>query len=103
MFNSFFTMRERCESCGLATEREEGNFIGAVAINTIVSFGSMALALLIGIIVMAPDIEVGPLLLATCAAAIIVPILFFPFSKTLWNAIDLAMRPATPDEVRSNP
>ena len=30
--------------------------------------------------------------IAGVAAALLVPLLFYPFSKTLWSAIDLAMR-----------
>ena len=32
------------------------------------------------------------------ATALIVPLAFFPVSKTLWSAIDLAMRPLEPDD-----
>ncbi len=35
---------------------------------------------------------------AIVATAIIVPLAFYPVSKTLWSAIDLAMRPLEPDD-----
>jgi hypothetical protein len=31
--------------------------------------------------------------------AIVFPIVFYPFSKTIWTAIDLRMRPPEGDEV----
>jgi hypothetical protein len=32
--------------------------------------------------------------------ALLVPVVFYPFSRTIWNSIDLAMRPVEPrDEV----
>jgi hypothetical protein len=34
----------------------------------------------------------------TVTVAIVVPIAFYPFSKTLWSAVDLAMRPLEPDD-----
>jgi hypothetical protein len=39
------------------------------------------------------------LLVACLAVAVVVPVLFFPLSKTIWLAIDLRFRPAGPDEV----
>jgi hypothetical protein len=30
--------------------------------------------------------------------AVVVPLVFFPWSKTLWSAIDLAMRPLEPED-----
>ncbi len=35
---------------------------------------------------------------ATAFAALAVPFLFFPYSRTLWSAIDLAMRPLDYDD-----
>ena len=35
---------------------------------------------------------------AVVAVAVVVPLLFYPVSKTLWSAIDLAMRPLEPDD-----
>jgi hypothetical protein len=32
------------------------------------------------------------------AVAVVVPLAFYPVSKTLWSAIDLAMRPLEPDD-----
>jgi hypothetical protein len=32
------------------------------------------------------------------ATAVVVPLAFYPVSKTLWSAIDLAMRPLEPDD-----
>ncbi len=34
----------------------------------------------------------------TVIGALVVPLLFFPFSRTIWCAIDLAMRPLEFDE-----
>ena len=35
----------------------------------------------------------GPIVAAAIAVAIVVPVLFYPSSKTLWTAIDLFMHP----------
>ena len=39
-----------------------------------------------------------PIGLATVIGALAAPFLFFPFSRTIWSAIDLAMRPLEFDE-----
>jgi hypothetical protein len=35
---------------------------------------------------------------AIVATAVVVPLAFYPVSKTLWSAIDLAMRPLEPED-----
>lgn len=92
-------MRERCPGCGLRTERVVGHFVGAVGINTIFSFATMAITLVAAFILTYPELPIVPLLALGLGVAIFVPILFWPFSQTLWTAIDLAMRPAERSEL----
>ena len=96
MFESFFRMRPRCPRCNLSLERIEGHWIGALGMNTVVSFGALLITLVIGLVLTWPEPEPIPLLVACVAVAIVVPVLFFPVSKMLWSAIDLAMRPLEP-------
>jgi hypothetical protein len=37
------------------------------------------------------------------AVMILLPVLFFPFSKTLWLAFDLIFRPSVPGDTESRP
>ena len=92
-------MAENCHRCGLKFERIEGHWIGAIGINTIVSFGMLLATLVFSLIVTFPDFPVIPLMILHVAVAVIVPILFFPISRTLWTAIDIALRPLEPHEV----
>ena len=92
-FRGWFAKVERCQTCGYRYEREPGFLLGAVTINTIVTFGLLAAVLLVGTILSYPDIAVVPMLIASGAVAILVPIIFYPFSYTIWAAVDLAMRP----------
>jgi uncharacterized protein (DUF983 family) len=92
-FRGWFAKVERCRTCGYRYEREPGFLLGAVTINTIVTFGLLAAVLLVGTILSYPDIAVVPMLIASGAVAILVPIIFYPFSYTIWAAVDLAMRP----------
>ena len=61
--------------------------------NTIVTFGLLAAVLLVGSILSYPDIAVVPMLIVAGLVAVVVPIVFYPFSYTIWAAVDLTMRP----------
>jgi hypothetical protein len=67
--------------------------------NTIVTFGLLGVVLLVGSILTYPDLAVVPMLAAAVVVTVVVPILFYPVSYTLWAAIDLTMRPLEPAEV----
>jgi uncharacterized protein (DUF983 family) len=98
LFRSWFRVRDRCPRCNFPFERIEGHWLGALGMNTIVSFGVLLATLAIGLVVTYPEPPVAPLLLLGVAIAFLVPLLFFPVSKTLWSAIDLLMRPLEPDD-----
>ncbi len=99
LFRRWVIMTEDCPRCGLHFERIEGHWIGAIGINTIVSFGVLLITMIVGLIASAPDIQVVPLTLLCVSVAALFPILFYPFSKTVWTAIDIGMRPLEPHEV----
>ena len=91
-------MVERCPRCGFLFERSEGQFIGAIGMNTIVTFGALLITIVVGFIITSPDIAVVPLLVAGLSVAALLPIFFYPFSKTTWTAVDLTMTPLEPGE-----
>jgi uncharacterized protein (DUF983 family) len=96
---AWFKRYERCPTCGYRYERQPGFMLGAVTMNTVVTFGLLAGVLLIGSILSYPDIAVGPILVCSAIVAVVVPIVFYPFSYTIWAAVDLAMRPLDRTEV----
>jgi uncharacterized protein (DUF983 family) len=95
-FASWFSMRDRCPRCNLSFDRVEGHWIGALGMNTVVSFGALLAVLVGGVVLSWPDPPGTGVLVATVATAVVVPLAFFPSSRTLWSAIDLAMRPLEP-------
>jgi uncharacterized protein (DUF983 family) len=97
-FESWFSMRERCPRCNLSLERVEGHWIGALGMNTVVSFAALAVTLVIGFATAWPERPGAWLLPTAVGVAIVVPMLFFGSSRTLWSAIDLAMRPLEPGD-----
>jgi uncharacterized protein (DUF983 family) len=98
LFRRWFTMVERCPRCSLRFERIEGHWLGALGLNTIISFTLLFVVVVAGLVLSHPDYAMLPLAVAAGATAVLVPLAFFPFSKTLWTAIDLIMRPLAPGE-----
>jgi len=94
-------MLERCSRCHLRLEPEEGAFLGALALNYGVT-GLAFIGLLVGwLAVTLPDVQIVPLMIASLAVVVIVPILFFPFSKTIWVALDLLLHRVDPKDSES--
>ena len=102
MFATWFRMVERCPGCRLRFERENDFFLGAYVINLAVTEGLLAIALLAYVFRLSadPDTDKLPVMVAAVILAVAGPALFFPFSRTIWAAIDLAMRPV-PDETQA--
>jgi uncharacterized protein (DUF983 family) len=79
-----------CPRCGLHFEREQGYFAGALAINIAV-VGAVFVVVLAALIAMTiPDIPVAPLLAVLVPIMLFGPILYYPYSKTVWMAVDRA-------------
>jgi len=101
LFEGWFTMTDHCPTCGLRFEREEGFFLGAWVMNYAAASLVVAIVLVavIAIEVAHPGANLVPIALVGMASAVITPIVCYPFSKTLWVAIELIMRPLDPREV----
>src|ERR1700730_12126716 len=90
LFHRYFTMVDDCPRCGLHFEREHGYWAGALAINSGVAVAVFIVTFGVGLAFTAPDVPVGPLLAILIPLMILVPLLGYPFSKTLWVAVDRA-------------
>src|SRR6185436_4976430 len=82
VFSGWFAMRESCPHCGLHFEREPGYFVGAIYVNyaatDVESLGvPIALDVAFGLALWA-QVAIG------AALAVVVPILFFRYSRSLW-------------------
>lgn len=96
-FTGWFAKQDRCRTCGIGWRRGyEGFELGALAISAIVCLGSLIVGLGIGVIATSPDIPVRQMILVLGAGAIVLPVAVYPISYTVWQAVDIAMRP--PDE-----
>ncbi len=96
VFTSWFEVRDRCPRCHFPIRREEGHWLGAIGINTIVTLGALVLTLLVGFVLTWEERRAAPIFISSFLVAGLVPLIFFGSSQTLWSAIDLAMRPLAP-------
>ena|SRR5215208_6076797 len=100
IFRSWFRMRPFCPSCGLPLERgEEGYQVGSYMFNIIAAELIFVLVFLAVVLMTWPEPPWRLLQYGGIILMILAPILFFPFSKTLFLAFDLLFRPATRDEL----
>jgi uncharacterized protein (DUF983 family) len=87
----WFGKYDRCQTCGIRWRREEGFELGAVTINTVLTFIALTVGMTIGFVMTSPDIPVWPLVLSLVGVAILMPIVIYPFTFTIWLALDLAV------------
>ena len=91
---SWWKVRKTCELCGLRFDRGENDyFIGAYTINLIVAELIVVAAILVGMALSWPNVPWTLLMYALVPLAVLAPVLTFPFSRALWLAIDLRLRP----------
>lgn len=95
-FRSWFKVRERCPRCRFPLQREEGWWLGGIGMNTVVSFGLVGLALLVSFALTWHDRRGVFVFVPAFTVAIVVPVLFFGSSQTLWSAMHLALDPVEP-------
>jgi uncharacterized protein (DUF983 family) len=90
LFRRWFRMVETCPNCRLKFEREPGYWVGAIAINTAVIGFLFVVVLVAFSAATVPDIPWVTLLLIELPLMALGPVFFYPFSKTLWVAVDRA-------------
>jgi uncharacterized protein (DUF983 family) len=104
LFRSLTTMVERCPRCGLSFEHEEGYWVGAMTVNVMAVLLLGIIGLGLAVLVTWPDIPVVPIMVIGLIATALFPILFYPLSKTIWVALDLAFfNRGTTNEGRRSP
>lgn len=100
LFRRWFTISERCPRCGLKFERIEGHWIGAIGMNTILTFGTLLVLLaVVMVIVVGSDVPRWWIAGGGVVLALAIPPTIDPFTRTLWTAIDIGMRPLEAHEV----
>ncbi len=95
IFRSWFRLREACPACRIPFERgEQGYIVGAYMFNIIAAELAFA-GVFVGVLLATwPDPPWTLLTWGGMALTVLMPVLFYPFSKTLFLAFDLVWRPS---------
>lgn len=101
IFRSWFRMKERCPRCGYLFEREPGFFIGSYFVNFMIAEGFLFVLVMVfvGFKANSPDMGIRVPAAIGVAIAIVGPLVFYPFSRTIWSAFDLLMTPLEVEEI----
>lgn len=92
LFTGFFSMHTRCPHCALVFEREPGYFVGAIYVN----YGATSLLAIAGFLALDYFAALSLLsqLLLWGGFAILFPLFFFRYSRSLWLSLDYIFTPA---------
>ena len=101
VFETMFTLKRHCPTCGLRLERGEGDyFVGAYLFN-LIAVELILFFVVCGFVAITwPD---PPWTLITWTTAILMLsgcVLCYPFAKMTWLAVDLAIRPLSAEELQ---
>jgi uncharacterized protein (DUF983 family) len=97
IFQHWLRMKERCPGCGLQFSRDEDGYaLGALWFNLLAAEAASTAIWVTVAVRTWPDVPWDTLQYEGPLTAVLMPILFFPFSKTLFLAFDLCFRPAEP-------
>ncbi len=91
-FRGLFRMQPECSHCELVFERQKGYFLGSIYFN----YGLTALLVSASYLPLRwfDVIDRLPLMLGTCAFALLFPVWFFRYARCLWMAMDHFFDPA---------
>jgi uncharacterized protein (DUF983 family) len=94
-------MKKHCNQCGLEFEREPGYWVGAIIINTTVTFITFIGLFMSLVLLTWPDVPWGVVMAVTVVFNALLPIAFYPISKAIWLALELSWHPLEPEERQS--
>lgn len=102
VMRSWFSLREACTECGLRFERDEQEeyWLGAYTLNFIATELVFVLLLAVTLVATWPNPPWTAIIWIGAVQMCLTPILFYPFAKSLWLAIDLVFRPVGPQDFR---
>ncbi len=96
LFTRWIRMASRCPSCGLALDRQESGYsLGGFWLNLLFAEGTTVTLFVFTLLMTWPDPPWTVLQYGLPTLALLTPVLFYPFSKTLFLALDLVVRPAS--------
>jgi uncharacterized protein (DUF983 family) len=97
LFRHWVEPRSSCPRCQLKLDRGEGDFfLGSYTLNFIAVELALVAFLILAVVLTWPDVPWSALAWIGAPLVVLVPVAFYPVSRTLWLALDLSMRPPTP-------
>lgn len=97
-FLGYWRLRDRCTGCGIRFVREEGYFTGVYLVN----FAAVLVVLFVMIMAFAiwwgreGEAPLVPALIVGGVVAVVLPVVLYPWARTVWAAMDMIM--SAPDE-----
>ncbi len=100
IFASFFELKDRCPTCGIRLERgEKDYFVGAYLFN-LIAVELILFFCVCGFVYFTwPDPPWDLITYVTAFLMLSGCVFCYPFAKTTWLAVDLAIRPLSPEEL----
>lgn len=96
LFRRWLLMRPSCPGCRLVLDRNEPDyFIGSFTVNFVTAELIICVGALASILLTWPDVPWEAIKWGLIGTMVPLPILFYPFAKTIWLALDLTFRPVT--------
>ena len=96
----WFRRHPNCQHCGMSVQRGADGFeLGAATVNVMLTLGALILAGGVSIVNSYPEVAVGQLIAVLSVVAVVLPIVLYPFSYTLWFAVELLMDPPSPEAI----
>ena len=96
LFRRWVLMRKTCPTCHLITDRGEADyFMGGYVVNFVTAEFMIAFIAFGVVLATWPEVPWNGLKWGLLSVMIPAPFVTYPFSKTVWLAIDLTLRPPT--------
>jgi len=100
LLKNWFRMNDRCPVCGIRVEREGNDYMaGSVMFNLVLAELIFAVVLVGHLLIAWPKVNWDMLEIVAPLGMAVAPFVLFPFSKLVWLAADLALRPAHASEL----
>ncbi|NND04581.1 MAG: DUF983 domain-containing protein [Acidimicrobiia bacterium] len=92
VFRRFVIMNSECSACDLTFDRGSGYWLGSMMFNMAFAMGTVVAVFVLSLILTSPDPDWDLTVILVVVAALVSPLVFFPFSRTLWVAAERAAR-----------
>lgn len=98
IWQSWLTIKDACPDCGTRFAREQGYFLGSMLVN-LVAAEFITVATIVALFVFT-DLSWVWMEIIVLPMALGLPLLFWPFARTLWIAADIVISPDRTDDRR---